>query len=367
MSFCTNCGKKIKDNQTFCIYCGERIEPWDEEVEEAEEEAYEEEDYEEEVEEKRNNANPPKKTRKKMSVLEKIGAVLVCILLFVVLLVGAVANIVKNTLSEDTVTEIVDDIEISDITVGDLMDCEDSDMSLSEYIYSQMDEEVLDNYGVTEKQVEELLEEDDIKDFLTDIMADYCDYICTGDTTPKITSKKIISLVEDNEDKIYEITGYQVKESDYELIRNLEDDGTLDALDVSVLEEENSDIFEKINLARTFLSTWVFIIIIIVAILLCVAIFFLCERNILNAACSVGIVVLIDGIVLMVVGSVVGGLSKQISGALSFPLEVIKPIVKSISENMMQPAVPFIIVGGVIIVIRIAVYCIVNKMKGERT
>ncbi len=361
MKFCTMCGKEADDNALFCMYCGNRfkVDGGVSDQSQSETNTVTQTEVKEKVPQSKETETRPDKNilkpeKRTMTVAEKIGTVIVCALLLVVLLVGALAGVVKNTVSEKSIAKIIDEIDIADITVEQILDIDD-DKTLAEYIYENMDEASVSEYDISEKEVAELLEEDAIKEFITDTLSDYCYYICYGGNVPKITSEDLIEFIEDNEDKIFEITGYELSDEDYAYIEELEDSGQLDALDVSVLED-NEEISEMLATLRTFLSTGFFFTLIIIALLLCIAIFFLCRKDLFNSSCCVGIVALLAGISLMIVSAIVANLTSLISNALTLPTEIVKPVIAYINTCIRQSMYVFLIIGGVVVIARIVVY-----------
>lgn len=359
MRFCVMCGQQLTKNSVFCECCGTRVEPVACEAVQEEETAVpetvigevtlpEEEFYE--------TASPKQVSEEqkveKASPFTHLAAVCACILIFFVLATGTVIFTVRGSTTEDAVSAVVNEISIADIRVGSMMNADDSDLTLAEYIHDSLDEELVSRYNLSEGNIEELLEEEEIKDFLSEKLSEYCDYIYSGGSEPKVTAKEIVKLLEKNEKTIYRITGYQLGENDYEEIRETLGDGQLGMLDMSNVSEEYGSVLTMLKIG---LSYWLLAVLAVIAVLLCVLVFMLYRRRIVNAFLAVGAALLAAGLAGFAVSLFSDSIARALCDLFSFPQEAVKPIVKHLFLNLLQLSAVVLITGIIFVVIRIGV------------
>ena len=115
------------------------------------------------------------------------------------------------------------------------------EFDLHEVIYDVIDEYYIENYGVEQEHIKELLEHDIFNDFLGDILEGGVDYIMGGEDSAIMPSDKIINLIEDNKDEIGDITGYQLVDTDFEDIAESLKESGLDDLTWSTAINESGD------------------------------------------------------------------------------------------------------------------------------
>lgn len=169
--YCGNCGSEIPNNSTFCGVCGAPV------------------------------------GHKKH--------IFACILLTIfVILFGFTASLVviaRKSIDESSIRKFVKSIDISDID-AEFINGSSAD-TLSEYIC----EVSWDEFGIklSEGDVEEILDEDYVRNFLSDKIDDYIEDLLyeTGDGS--IDVDELIDFLEKNNDSFAKITGYSF--SDYDL------------------------------------------------------------------------------------------------------------------------------------------------------
>lgn len=188
--FCMKCGKKLEKNSHFCPDCGTAVA----------------------TEAPATPATPvapaapvaepqpvakPAKPKKKVNV---ISASLWSIFLTVAVLTIGILNVFVTELTGNAVDEILDNIELSDIT---LKDTKGGELTLGEFLYHSVDEEMIEKHDLSKKDFDNLLKELDWKDDAADLINAYIGYLVNGESF-ELEAKDLVDIIENNEDVILE-------------------------------------------------------------------------------------------------------------------------------------------------------------------
>jgi hypothetical protein len=90
------------------------------------------------------------------------------------------------------------------------------DTSLSEWVYANLDPAVLSEYGITEDQINRVLEKSNLMSFVADKLDDIIGDVYQNDRSAEITSDELVDLIRDNSDVIEKNLGLQLTENDYD-------------------------------------------------------------------------------------------------------------------------------------------------------
>ncbi len=291
-----------------------------------------------------------------------MAAICTCIVLFVFLAVGTVLFTIRRSTTEEEINSVVSEINLADIRVGVMMNDDDADLSLAEYIHDHVNPELLSRYNLSEGNIEELLEEEDIKTFLSEKLWEYCDYIYSGGSEPKVTAREIVKLLEKNESAIYRITGYQLAESDYQSIEDSLNETTIGALDLSNVSEDYEGTF---SLLRAVLSYWLIALIAALVLMLCVLIFVLYRKYIAHAFLAAGITFALMGLLCLMISVISGNMVDVLYDAFYFPKEAVRPIISHIASNMAQTGTVILVLGLILVFVRIGVGVMRKKVNHQ--
>ena len=115
--------------------------------------------------------------------------VLLCIVLFVFLAATSVAGILQNIISEDTIAEI-----ISDIDAGVLVE----ELEIYERISEVAGEEIVEALGITSETISGVLDKEPFRDFIAGNTYELVDAIIHGRSSIAITQEEIMRLIRDS-------------------------------------------------------------------------------------------------------------------------------------------------------------------------
>lgn len=144
---------------------------------------------------------PHAPAKKEPFVLRNIFSVFCCILVFIftVSLLGTIS--LRYALSEKYAENLVDSIDMPTVlrTMRD-----DYNVNFSK--------------DITEKELAKIYREGTFKDLTKKVVADYTEYIRTGDIPEGIDAHDVIALIDENQHLIYAVSGYSVTMQDREAI-----------------------------------------------------------------------------------------------------------------------------------------------------
>lgn len=152
------------------------------------------------------------KTPPRVSTGLRILSALLCLLLFSFALSASFIGVFRPLLNSDTLIRAVENVKLSEISIGG--------ESLAKAIYDACDDQKLEQYHLTEQKIRRLLNDADIAPFLENTVKPYLSYIL-GETNevPALDADDIVNAVRENEQAIFDATGYQMTEADYRVMR----------------------------------------------------------------------------------------------------------------------------------------------------
>lgn len=129
------------------------------------------------------------------STLATVLSVILSILIFFTASSAIALSLLRNTFSEDNISDWVEEIDIGEI-----------DVSMFSSKYDTMSELLRDFFisqdswgGLGKRKVELLLEKESVKDFIADTLVEYSEFIFEGKSGKGITTDVIINFIQENE------------------------------------------------------------------------------------------------------------------------------------------------------------------------
>lgn len=330
--FCRRCGTKLGENVLFCPNCGCKVEnavfkdepssvysngetdlkktsasydygqqnyePDSEEFLHGVTEYNPGNDYSAEYNDNFDQSDKTDKTgnASKSSIGKRIISILLSVLLCIFSLSAMLIGVVRISFDEENVTEILNDIDLTEIKIN----VDGTSENIADYVVTIISDDVIDEYNITADTVESILEDDDIKVFLINGVNDYISFFVKGEDFSELDSEKIINFLKDNESKIYDESGYRLTENDYKYLEDEINGGSLKFLTTDGFKDTlnfNADIVSM------FFSIPFLIIFISLAVLVAVFIFFLNECKIKYLFSYVGMSEIISGSILLLVAA----------------------------------------------------------------
>lgn len=186
------------------------------------------------------------KAPKKSNGAVRLNTVICFFLLFISTLCLIVTLSLRTIVTDDILVDAVRDIKITEIEVSD---GDKIGKVIAESINSNI--EFIDN-EVSEKQVNELLEDDFIKDELVNKLEEFQGYVLDKNDAPQITADEITEILDSHGREIEKYIGFEFKAEDKEYIEE-ELSTVLD--DVNEFIDNHVDTYFGSKLIHTFFSS----------------------------------------------------------------------------------------------------------------
>lgn len=234
--------------------------------------------------EKPQKQKKPKK-EKKVSAGTVIITVLMSIFLFVFTLVGVVLFSVRQFANEDTMEQIIENVDISDILGIMGEDYKDSFYdTLGDFIKQETDTEI------SPKKLEKLVEGTTIKPFLAGKLNDYVNDFLYDEDNFDITEKEMRKLMKKNAKVIEEELDAEVSEEVLDAVANwLVNEDTIESFMPATLKKDQPVAYYAINISLS----WITLVLIAIIILLCIVT--MLRNSASQAAIGGGVVCIILG------------------------------------------------------------------------
>ncbi len=366
---CKQCGAELKENDVFCAGCGQKVESEvikEEIIPKADDAVVSNnitcnasfEKTSETVPSQVKKENKVKQTTK-ISSGKRIAVAFVSFIFSIIFFLLSVATfgliMFRNTFNEKLISDMFKEVSFFKMDVSnfmktdnekdDFIENKDDDVVVSDIIYNMCNQEMLDRYNIDEESMKKILEETDADAFVSGKIEDYIVDLYKNDGSGKIEGQEIVDFIEENSDTIYDITGYEFTEKDYEEIETKSEE-FLDKISLDDIEKKYNINFSLIRFLTSYylIGILIFLMVVIAAILILI--------NSLvkgNAMRYIGIPLLNLSIFMMVSGLV--GMILNIRFQLG---DFISMVIKRISMFM-------IISASIIIFIEI-IYMIVHKI-----
>ena len=255
---------------------------------------------------------PPKKKERKVRPAptggQKALTVLLCVLLSLTFVVTILVGTVRCLLDEDTIEEIVENVDFDDFEIP----AEDGSCTLAEFLHSRLSGNLKKAFSV--RNIEKLLEDEDLRDFIAEIAVDYADFLKGADRLNAVDADRVMDFLNDNPEILtdyspelyhdydgfcyYDDYNYTYRYLDKEIEATLENTIAFDNLSKSGLR---SMLGDSLDLIRFALSPLCYILLIVLCVLMLALIVVINRANIPACFGKVFTTALILGILLLLI------------------------------------------------------------------
>jgi len=334
--------------------------------------------------------NGGKKVKPPLSIgkrlLIAVLSVVMSVVLFASLTAGQAWFIVYNAYNEDTIKTIAKDV-VGELDLSELAEMPVSfdipgvelrgDELLYEAIYASIDDYYIETFGVLEEDIKELFESDTLNDVLDLLIDTSVEFLLSGDGSVEIiNTDNVIELLENNQDEIYEITGYALVESDFRDIRNVLEESIVHEFTWDNLMEELSGIpgVGNINIDSTrnaiseassaldfWLKIWVFVTVIVIAAIM-ITLIVIVNRRKTSALLYVGIVSAVSGLIFTVFNLFMSSMYSIITSRTNFDVSVIKNALSGVENTILFTGLS-VLGFGVLVTLTAVIIRLLKKQK----
>lgn len=385
--FCRNCGKQINDDVKFCLYCGAATTA----DQNAAADAVQDPAPAEQIPDTAPSpvpqspavepvtytapAQPAKAKKLRPKTPAVVTVVLSCLfglLAFSFVIYGTVGLAVRNTLSQNLISQEISRNNPADIVIGGLLtkqnvieelekqnidtDMIDKDTTLAEFIML-----ISDQNGLTDEDVSEILENSAIMPYIGSIAEAYENYILTGESEDRklLSTDRIWDTIEKSARYFRDNASYDVKANEDIIRKNI--DSNIKNIKKAAPSETLSGIG---GLTPTLLSPAVVIIALVLAagFIVLVAV---TTRNIPAALLTGGITALLNTAVMFGVGFSVNPLLNAFGithkSIQNYIANIISPLTSKFSEMGI-----FCAIAGVVLIACFIIVQVVSKRAGRK-
>lgn len=196
----------------------------------------------------------PKKEKKVKPPRSKGAKITISILLTICLCITAFASLmifdVRNTVKEDNLTELFEDVEID---VDEIL-C-DFDIDGSDTVY-KLYRNLEWNYGatITNKKVTKFIESSTLKEFFIEKVADFCEDFFDGKGAITLSNYEIYRLLYNNRNKIEDVFNFYPDSEELQKIANIIYDGEEEMVlvDTAIVKREESGIYYGASIGLSY-------------------------------------------------------------------------------------------------------------------
>lgn len=246
---CIKCNRTIKDNASFCPMCGTAQVKSNPPYNTPYNPGYSSPVYNQPV----SNVGPSVKwnwKNNKFSGLNHFGSVVLCLLILITCIVGALSYSINQAYSEDILKDAFHKVNLASIEIGDMVGAESSDITLVDVIYYNVLGENDARYlGVDRDDIKNFLESREVENFYSEELSSYMNYILNNEGSG-ITTEDIVDFVQDNPDLFREYFHFYPSS---EVINHMQDwlDTELDKDGaISAFGDYSQEYFESLNLDK---------------------------------------------------------------------------------------------------------------------
>lgn len=244
----------------------------------------------------------------------------------------------------------------------------ESESELVEWISRILEENYGGQVNVDAEQIRAFLEQSTVQEYLCDKVAGYTADLINGTEEASITDEELQTLIEENTELIEEELGVPITGEVFEYVTEFVAEQDVDTLiREQVIENvrsaaltEDVTVADVLDTVRTATSAGVLAAVLALCLVLCVGIFFTTARRIPATLRSIGIPILVLGILLalptagvqLLIGSFLSGMAGELAGAavsataavhytvlgLGIVLLVAAAIVNNVSKKKPRPS-----------------------------
>lgn len=244
-----------------------------------------------------------RKRRRTIPAGLRILSIFLCVLLILSGFAATVIGALRLSYSPKQVKSMIHSVDLSSIDIP--MD-DGSSLTLIGFFENQTGISLMRDYGITKSEMDTLLEQPFVTDFVVDVVTDYTDYLIFGASLNALTRNRVVDFLRTNDREIEQYTGFSFREHEHDVTQNTDeylDHYDLDALfdDALRAREISADYLKDqtgvdLETVRFFLSGGLLILLGITLLILALLIFLCLLRSPRSAVLSIGVSFTVIGV-----------------------------------------------------------------------
>lgn len=293
--FCGKCGALVGEDKKFCSKCGNNLAGISTET-------IQQNRIDNYIIEKEDNLavqnNYQSNETTKRSPLTCVLSIFLCVLFFIFSMSAIFVGVARLYSNEDNLKDIISNVDLNEISINS----HGEQTNIANLLFDNMKDEFINDYNMTTEKIENIFSNNVIDKQIKSYLVDYVENVVNGEKSKKLTTDGIIKIFKNVSSEIYKEIGYQFTDKDYEDIRNQINDGNMEFLITSGIEDFIG--FDP-NIIQIALSITTLIILIIISLALLILILKVNSWRFKYFFKDIGITVIIAGI-LLICGSLTG-------------------------------------------------------------
>lgn len=293
--FCGKCGALVGEDKKFCSKCGNNLAGISTET-------IQQNRIDNYIIEKEDNLavqnNYQSNETTKRSPLTCVLSIFLCVLFFIFSMSAIFVGVARLYSNEDNLKDIISNVDLNEISINS----HGEQTNIANLLFDNMKDEFINDYNMTTEKIENIFSNNVIDKQIKSYLVDYVENVVNGEKSKKLTTDGIIKIFKNVSPEIYKEIGYQFTDKDYEDIRNQINDGNMEFLITSGIEDFIG--FDP-NIIQIALSITTLIILIIISLALLILILKVNSWRFKYLFKDIGITVIIAGI-LLICGSLTG-------------------------------------------------------------
>lgn len=234
----------------------------------------------------------------KRSPLTCVLSIFLCVLFFIFSMSAIFVGVARLYSNEDNLKDIISNVDLNEISINS----HGEQTNIANLLFDNMKDEFINDYNMTTEKIENIFSNNVIDKQIKSYLVDYVENVVNGEKSKKLTTDGIIKIFKNVSPEIYKEIGYQFTDKDYEDLRNQINDGNMEFLITSGIEDFIG--FDP-NIIQIALSITTLIILIIISLALLILILKVNSWRFKYFFKDIGITVIIAGI-LLICGSLTG-------------------------------------------------------------
>ena len=182
--------------------------------------------------------------KKRLSFIRAFFAILFGIPLLACVIVLIVTMRIDSLFQpKELASAVMENLDASTLKAADLIGDADEGQSLASYISDQIADATGDEIQISDADLEKILSDKTVRNFLSDKLKGYMDYLGgDDDAVASISADEIYKLLDENRDMIEEVTGEKITDEHMDVVReNLE---KIDFDNADLSQMKNKDLEE---------------------------------------------------------------------------------------------------------------------------
>lgn len=232
--YCGKCGHNVPDGVKFCPKCGHGMPQKKQQAPQPKPVEHKAESMPVQQPKTPTPVNQPKPVKKeKSSIASRIISIILCIFLFVFSSSAMTVGIARMVLSKSNVKAICSEVKLSDVNIV----YKGKTLYLTDFIMDVVSEDAVEKYGISKKDVEKILDNKTINNYIEDATVEYVAYIAFGEEPEILDVDSILGMIKDCSKVIYDETGFEFTDADFEDLEDELKNGSMKFLIVTEIDD----------------------------------------------------------------------------------------------------------------------------------